>query len=53
MLAAFNKMMSGKSQTEQFRTLLNAAKNKGIDIDAKIFTKDDLKTLGLTDIPAR
>lgn len=53
MLAAFNKMMSGKNTTEQFRTLLNAAKNKGIDVDAKIFTKEDLKTLGLNDIPAR
>ena len=53
MLAAFNKMMSGKNTTEQFRTLLNAAKNKGIDVDAKIFTKEDLKTLGLNDVPAR
>lgn len=53
MLAAFNKMMSGKNTAEQFRTLLNAAKNKGIDVDAKIFTKEDLKTLGLNDIPAR
>lgn len=53
MLAAFNRMMSGKNPQEQFQTLLNAAKNKGIDVDAKIFTKDDLKTLGLNDVPAR
>lgn len=53
MLAAFNKMMAGKKPAEQFQTLLNAAKNKGIDVDAKIFTKEDLKTLGLNDIPVR
>lgn len=53
MLAAFNKMMAGKNTNEQFKTLLNAAKNKGIDVDAKIFTKEDLKTLGLNDVPAR
>lgn len=53
MLVAFNKMMAGKNSQEQFRTLLNAAKNKGIDVDAKIFTKEDLRTLGLNDVPER
>ena len=53
MLAAFNKMMAGKNPQEQFRTLLNAAKNKGVDVEAKIFTKEDLKALGLNNIPAR
>lgn len=49
----FNRMMAGKSQPDKFKTLLNAAKSQGFDVDAKVFTKDDLRTLGLTDIPAR
>ena len=41
-MANFNKMMAGKSPQEQFKTLLNAAKSRGLDVDAKIFTKEDL-----------
>lgn len=51
MMSAFNKMMAGKNPQEQFKTLLNAAKSQGFDVDAKVFTKDDLKTFGLNDFP--
>lgn len=50
-MASFNKMMAGKNPQEQFKTLLNAAKSQGLDVDAKIFTKEDLKTFGLNDFP--
>ncbi len=48
---AFNKMMAGKNPEEQFKTLLNAAKSRGLDVDAKIFTKEDLRAFGLNDFP--
>ena len=50
-MSAFNKMMAGKSPQEQFKTLLNAAKSQGLDVDAKIFTKEDLRAFGLNDFP--
>lgn len=40
-------MMAGKTPKDQFNTLLNAARSKGMDVDAKVFTREDLKTLGL------
>ena len=43
----FNQMMAGKNQQEQMQTLLNLAKSKGFDINKKIFSNSDLKTLGL------
>ena len=47
MMQAFNNMMQGKDQKSQLQTLLNCAKSKGIDINEKRFTEDDLKALGL------
>ena len=43
----FNQMMHGKSNAQKWDTLLNAAQNKGIDINAKTFTEQDLKRFGL------
>ena len=44
----FNKFLGGKSGNEQFTTLLNVAKEKGnIDINAKMFTADDLRQCGI------
>lgn len=40
-------MMAGKDQNQQFQTLLNIAKSKGIDIDEKMFSESDLRQLGL------
>ena len=47
MMQTFNQMMRGKDQKSQLQTLLNCAKSKGIDINEKRFTEDDLKSLGL------
>ena len=43
----FNQMMHGKSRSEQIDTLLNAAQSKGIDINAKQFTEDQVRRFGL------
>ena len=46
-MATFNQMMKGKTPEQQIQTILNMAKSKGIDINAKIFSEDDLKSFGL------
>lgn len=46
-MALFNQMMGGKDPQAQMQTLLNCARSRGMDIDAKIFSEADLKTLGL------
>lgn len=43
----FNQMMGGKDAKSQMQTLLNCAKSKGIDINQKIFSEEDLKALKL------
>ena len=43
----FNQMMSGKTQAQQIETLLNMARSKGIDMNAKMFSEADIKQLGL------
>lgn len=43
----FNQMMNGKTQAQQIETLLNMARSKGIDINAKMFSESDIKQLGL------
>ena len=35
----FNQMMNGKNNAQKWDTLLNAAKSKGIDINAKQITE--------------
>lgn len=47
LMAQFNQMMGGKTKQQQIQTLLNSAKSKGIDINAKQFSEQDLKMLGL------
>ena len=47
LMGMFNQMMSGKNTQQQFQTLLNCAKSRGMDIDAKIFTDSDLQSMGL------
>lgn len=46
-MQTFNQMMSGKDVNQQIQTLLNMAKSRGFDINAKMFSAQDLKTLGL------
>lgn len=43
----FNQMMNGKTPQQQIQTILNMAKSKGIDINQKIFSEEDLKSFGL------
>lgn len=43
----FNQMMSGKNPEQQMQTILNMAKSKGMDINQKIFSEEDLKSFGL------
>lgn len=47
LMGTFNKMMNGKSPEQQFETLLNVAKSRGIDINKKQFTAEDLRQIGL------
>lgn len=42
----FNQMMNGKSNAEKWDTLLNAANSKGIDINEKRITEEQLRKLG-------
>ncbi len=47
----FNQMMSGKTPQQQFQTLLNLAQSRGIDINAKQFSLNDLRSIGLNISP--
>lgn len=42
----FNQFFSGKSMQDQMQTLLNMANEKGVDINEKKFSAEDLKQLG-------
>ena len=46
-LAAFNQMFAGKNTQQSIQTILNLAKSKGFDPDAKVFSENDVKLLGL------
>ena len=46
-MSLYNQMMNGKNTQQQMQTILNSAKSQGMDVDAKIFSESDLKTLGL------
>lgn len=50
-MQSFNQMMSGKDVNQQMQTLLNMAKSRGFDINAKMFSEDDLRNLGLNPPP--
>lgn len=43
----FNQMMSGKNPQQQFETILNSARSKGIDVNKKMFSESDLRQMGL------
>jgi hypothetical protein len=47
MMNIFNEMMRGKDKRQQIQTLLNSASSKGIDVNEKRFSEQDLKMLGL------
>jgi hypothetical protein len=47
LMQQYNKMMAGKTPEQQAQTLLNLARSKGIDPNAKIFSEQDLKMFGL------
>ena len=47
LMQQYNKMMKGKSPTDQVQTLLNSAQSMGIDINEKCFTKSQLANLGI------
>ena len=46
-----NQLLAGKSSQQQLETLFNLARSKGIDPNAKIFTDNDLRSLGLNISP--
>jgi len=43
----FDQMMSGKDPHQQWQTLMNLAKSRGFDVNAKMFSESDLRSLGL------
>ena len=47
LMQTFNQMMGGKTREQQVQTLLNVAKSKGFDVDAKVFSEKDLRMLKL------
>jgi len=46
-MQTFAQMMNGKTPDQQRQTLLNMAKSRGLDVNAKIFSEADIKQLGL------
>lgn len=48
----FNQMMGGKTPEQQIETIKNIAQSNGIDLNAKIFSEQDLKMFGL-DFPRK
>lgn len=43
----YNQMMKGKSSNQQIQTLMNLAKSRGLDVNQKVFSEEDLKLLQL------
>lgn len=46
-MAQFHQMMAGKNTEQQIQTLMNFARSSGIDPDAKIFSAEYLRSLGV------
>lgn len=46
-MAAFRQMFAGKNNQQSIQTLLNLARSKNFDTEAKCFTEQDLRALGL------
>lgn len=51
LMQQFNQMMGGKDSSQQIQTLLNLAKTRGFNVDAKIFSEADIQSLGLKKSP--
>lgn len=47
LMPSIQQMINGKTPQQQMETLLNVAKSRGFDINAKIFSESDLRSLGL------
>lgn len=47
LMQTFNQMMSEKTKEQQMQTLINIAKSRGFDVDAKVFSEEDLRKLKL------
>lgn len=45
--AAFQQMMSGKTPEQQFQVIVNLTNNAKIDVNDKIFTREDLQAMKL------
>lgn len=45
-------MLEGKSDIQKYATIVNMLQGQGVDINAKIFTEQDLKRWGIP-IPSR
>lgn len=45
MMNMCKQMMQGKTKEQQIQTLLNAAQSRGFDINAKMFSEKDVKSL--------
>lgn len=43
----FNQMMNGKDAQQQFQTIFNMAKSRGFDVNKKIFSEQDLQSIGI------
>lgn len=43
----YKQMMEGKSSNQQIQTLINLAKSRGLDVNQKVFSEEDLKLLQL------
>lgn len=44
----FNQMMNGKDTQQQFQTIFNMAKSRGFDVNKKIFSEQDLQSIGIS-----
>lgn len=49
----FKQMMAGKTNDQQIQTILNMAQSKGIDINAKIFSEEDMKNFFGSNFPSK
>lgn len=43
----FNQMMNGKNTQQQFQTIFNMAKSRGFDVNKKMFSEQDLQSIGI------
>lgn len=46
-MGPFRQFFAGKNNQQSAQTLINLAKSKGFDPDAKVFSEQDVRALGL------